>query len=171
MELVAVVLFGIVLFAHSWSLLKWTNPKLPGMIAGTVAIALLLLMAFKPVGVRYGGSGEAAALCILLPTVYAASLAGVGLWGFDPRALGFYSAFNAVGQLLLALYFGGMNPSGMVVVPGGVAIHLILLVAFGLLAVHLIMPAPATQRLTGWFLLISSLVITLLAFLGVLGLA
>jgi len=64
-----------------------------------------------------------------------------------------------------------MNPTGMVVEPGGVAIHLILLVAFELLAVHLIMPAPATQRLTGWFLLVASLVITLLAFLGVLGLA
>lgn len=170
MELVAVVLFGIVLFAHSWNLLRRTDLKLPGMIAGTVAIILLLLMAFKPVGPRYAASGEAVTLCILLPTVYAASLAAVGLWGFDPRALGYYSAFNAVGQLLLALYYGGINPGGMVVEPGGVAIHLTLFVAFGLLAAHLIITAHPLRRLTGWFFLIGSAAITFSAFLGVLGL-
>ena len=163
MEFVAVVLFGIVMFAHSWNLLRRTDLKLPGIIAGTVAIALLLLMAFKPIGLRYAASGEAVMLCILLPTVYAASLAAVGLWGFDPRALGFYSAFNAVGQLLLALYYRGINP-------GGVVIHLILVVAFGLLAAHLIITTRPIQRLTGWFFLIGSAVIAFSAFLGVLGL-
>jgi hypothetical protein len=33
----------------------------------------------------------------------------------DPRALGLYSGFNAVGQLLLAPYYGCVNPGAMVV--------------------------------------------------------
>ena len=99
-EIAVILLIGAVLFAHSWQLLGRTDLKVPSIIALTVAIVAITLVA----GMAASGFPDVGVIMPILVVVYAASLAGVGLWGFNPRALGFYSAFTAFGMLLLTLY-------------------------------------------------------------------
>jgi len=142
-SMVGILLIGAVLFAHSWQLLGRTDLKVPSIIALTVAITLVA-------GMVASGFPNVGVIMSTLVVVYAASLAGVGLWGFNPRALGFYSAFAAFGILLLMVYSFVMGEVHM-----GVG-SLILLVLFGLLAGHLIPTSQPIKMLTGWFFLVGS---------------
>ena len=166
MDALAVVLFALVLFSHSWYLLGKTDLKLPSIIAGTVSIVLILLVIFKPLSLMTGASPVSIALCLLLFTLYAASLAATGLWGFDSRALGYYSALHAFGRLLLAVSF--LSIGGMIGITAAFT-QVILVVLFILLAIHLIITTHPLQRLTGWFFLIGSVIIVLMQLMGILG--
>ena len=135
MDALAVVLFSIVLFAHSWTLLGRSDLKLTGIIGGTVAFILILLLALQPLNLMTGASPIAIALCLVLFIVYAVSLAGIGLGGFDPRVLGFYSAFHAFGRLLLVLSF--LRLGGLLGLSAAI-VQIILTILFVLLAFHLI---------------------------------
>lgn len=166
MDALAVVLFALVLFSHSWQLLGKTDLKLPGIIAGTVSIVLIFLVIFKPYNIMTGASPVSIALCLLLFTIYSASLAAIGLWGFDSKALGYYSALQAFGRILLAVSF--LSIGGMIGIAATFT-QIILVVLFSLLAIHLIINTHPLQRLTGWFFLIGSVIIVLMQFMGILG--
>ena len=142
-SMVGILLIGAVLFAHSWQLLGRTDLKVPSIIALTAAIILVA-------GIVTSGFPRVSVIMPILVVVYATSLASVGLWGFNPRALGFYSAFAAFGILLLMVYSFVMGE-----VHTGVG-SLILLVLFGLLAGHLIPTSQPIKMLTGWFFLVGS---------------
>ena len=147
-EIAVILLIGAVLFAHSWQLLGRTDLKVPSIIALTVAIVAITLVA----GMAASGFPDVGVIMPILVVVYAASLAGVGLWGFNPRALGFYSAFAAFGMLLLTLYSFVMGEAHT-----GIG-SLILLVLFGLLAGHLIPTSQPIKTVTGWFFLVGSVI-------------
>ena len=166
MDALAVVLFALVLFSHSWNLLGKTDLKLPGIIAGTVSIVLILLIMFKPLNLMTGASPVSIALCLVLFTLYAVSLAAIGLWKFDPRLLGYYSALHAFGRLLLAVSF--LSLGGMIGIAASFT-QVILVVLFILLAIHLIITTHPLQKLTGWFFLIGSVIIFLMQIMGILG--
>ena len=166
MDALAVVLFALVLFSHSWYLLGKTDLKLPSIIAGTVSIVLILLVIFKPLNLMTGASPVSIALCLVLFTLYAASLAAIGLWGFNSRVLGYYSALHAFGRLLLAVSF--LSIGGMIGISAAFT-QVILVVLFILLAIHLIITTHPLQRLTGWFFLIGSVIIFLMQIIGILG--
>ena len=166
MDALAVVLFALVLFSHSWNLLGKTDLKLPSIIAGTVSIILILLVVFKPLNLMTGASPVSIALCLMLFTLYTVSLAAIGLWGFDPRLLGYYSALHAFGRILLAVSF--LSIGGMIGIAASFT-QVILVVLFILLAIHLIITTHPLQKLTGWFFLIGSVIIFLMQIMGILG--
>jgi hypothetical protein len=166
MDALAVVLFALVLFSHSWNLLGKTDLKLPGIIAGTVSIVLILLVVFKPLNLMTGASPVSIALCLLLFTIYAVSLAAIGLWGFDSSSLGYYSALHALGRILLAVSF--LSIGGMIGIAACLT-QIILVVLFILLAIHLIITTHPLRKLTGWFFLIGSVIIFLMQLMGILG--
>ena len=142
-SMVGILLIGAVLFAHSWQLLERTDLKVPSIIALTAAIILVA-------GIVMSGFTHFSVIMPILVVVYATSLASVGLWGFNPRALGFYSAFAAFGIFLIMVYSFVMGE-----VHTGIG-SLILLVLFGLLARHLIPTSQPIKMLTGWFFLVGS---------------
>jgi hypothetical protein len=116
-------------------LLGKTDFKLPGIIYGTVSIILILLVMFKPLSLMTGASPVSIALCLVLFTTYTLSLAAIGLWGFNPRLLGYYSALQAFGRLLLAVSF--LSLGGMIGIAASFT-QVVLVVLFILLAIHLI---------------------------------
>ncbi|MSQ33183.1 MAG: hypothetical protein EXR60_02000 [Dehalococcoidia bacterium] len=167
MEAAALVVLGAIMFAHAWQLLRFTDMRLVGMIAGVGAVFLALLVFWSPLErAATMADPSATAIFVLLAAIYAASLAAVGLWGFDPRTLGFYSLFLAVGSVLLLLHFlsvpeEGEEISRSVLLSISSVIQVVL---FALLFFHLAPPFRRMQTLTGWFFLVGSI---LLAVFGI----
>ncbi len=166
MEAAALVVLGAIMFAHAWQLLRFTDMKLVGMIAGVGAVFLALLVFWSPLErAATMADPSATAVFVLLAALYAASLAAVGLWGFDPRTLGFYSLFPAVGSVLLLLHFVSVPEDGEISRSALLTISsTIQVVLFSLLFFHLAPPFRRMQTLTGWFFLVGSI---LLAVFGI----
>ena len=102
------------LWVQSWYLLGLLpNPRSLGIVAVGVAIALFAVLVFQDqlttvVTTPAGGLIEVTtpiSVLVLVWTVYAVAVAGVYLWGFEPRALGHYGLFLCVVSGLLSVYF------------------------------------------------------------------
>ena len=177
MEIVFLLLLPAALWAHAWYMLGYyTNPKTLGLIAGIVAIALLGLVLFKQDIIIVSGTEGPFTALVLVWAVYAVLIAGVGLWGFEERAVGFYSLFLWVVSLVFVGYYflGGDLLSG-----GGAAtlswllglVSLVLSVLAAFLFFYLAFPLPRLRMVTGWFFLILSIIVALLGGLLVLGIS
>lgn len=164
MEAAALVVLGAVLFAQAWNLLRFTDLKSVGVIAGVGAILLGLLVfmsPLKPAATMVDPS--ATAIFVLLAALYAAGLAAVALWGLDQRTLGFYSIFLAGVSLLLTVHFVGLGDNVDVSRSSVMTLaSIILVVLFGLQFFYLSPPFRRIQLIAGWFFLVGAVLIALL---------
>jgi hypothetical protein len=164
MEAAALVILGAVLFAHAWHLLRYTDLRASGVIAGVGAVMLGLLVFWDPLPKAATiADPSATAMLVLLGALYAAGLATVALWGLDSRPLGFYSLFAAVGLVLLTGHFVGVDERAGVSRSSVLALAaLVQVVLFGLLFFHLVPPFRKIQPIVGWFFLVGAVLIGLI---------
>lgn len=123
MEGVFLVLIGGVLFSQAWYVLgMYSEGRSMGIFVGGMGLLALgtIAFAFEPVlltGLNNGKTVSSGAQLIgqvmVMKTVivvwalYAIGVAASGLWDFDERAIGFFSAFAAVATLVPFLFFVG----------------------------------------------------------------
>lgn len=171
MEGIALILIGTAIFTHSWYLLGlYADGRTVGVIMASLAVGLVLsLFTFD---MQFLGSlsdktalngGETASLksIIIIWAVYAAAVAAHGLWDMEERATGFYSVLLTVSSIVFLLFFLQLWVSDNDVV---VALPLVIVSAMtaivgGLLFFCLAIPFLALRAVSGWAMLIQSIVI------------
>jgi hypothetical protein len=110
-----------------------------------------------------GGDPAAFAVSALVWAIYATLVAAVGLWGFDPRGLGIYSAWGAVVMIGQIIY--GVVDSSL----AGLICGIVQVIAFAMLFVHLAIPVSALKKATAWILAVVGMIHGVLAALLVFG--
>ncbi|MBC7234489.1 MAG: hypothetical protein H5T69_01515, partial [Chloroflexi bacterium] len=106
MEAVAALVLGVVVFMQAWQLFGLSESKTTGIVGAAGAIALTALVGWKPLPLLTKVAPGALAASMLIWAIYAALVAAVGLWGFDPKGLGLYSIYAAVvmiGQIIYCI--------------------------------------------------------------------
>ena len=149
MEAVAALALGVVVFMQAWQLFGLSEPKTTGIVGAAGAITLVALVAFKPLPILTGVSAAALSASALIWAVYAALVAAVGLWGFDARGLGLYSAYAAVvmiGQIVYCIVAKFTL--------AGIICGVVQLVAFALLFFYLAIPFNVLKKATAWVLVV-----------------
>ena len=100
MEAIFFVLIGAALFSSSWNLLGlYSDGRTMGLFTGALGLGSLIALSFAPM-VFVGGDADAnvlaeisiAKMLIVAWAAYAVGVGAQGLWDFDDRAIGFYSA-------------------------------------------------------------------------------
>ena len=187
MEIAFMFALSALFWTHSWQMLNvYTNPRALGIIAAGVAVLLLGLVFFGQGLIMIPEISGPFTAYVLVWVGYAAVVAALSLWGYDDRTLGFYSLFVAVVSLLYVVYFflgdgmlleagmksaTGLNPqeTGLISwVLGMAAVVFTLLTS--LMFFYLAPPFMRMRTITGWFYLVLSVVVVVLAGLVVLGL-
>jgi hypothetical protein len=164
MEVVAALALGVVVFMQAWQLFGLSESKTTGIVGAVGAITLVALVAFKPLPLLTGVSAAAFSGSALIWAVYAALVAAVGLWGFDPRGLGLYSAYAAVvtiGQIVYCI------AAQFTLV--GIICGIVQLVAFALLFCYLAIPFNALRKATAWVLVVVGPIHGILAAMMLMG--
>jgi len=189
MEGLFFILVGAALFAQSWHLLGlYSEGRTMGVFVGGIGLLMLgtfMLgssvepMLFTETGKKAGGAVKAISEAdvstsvavltsvVVVWAIYAVGVGAQGLWDFEERAIGFYSAFVAVVTLAGFAYFAGeLNPrygddvmlatSGATILLSVLASMMFFYLAFGFNVLRLV---------AGWFLLIGGGVV------GAIGLA
>ena len=116
MEGVFFTLIGAALFSQSWYVLGlYAEGRTMGVFVGGLGLISLGAITFTPMLLT--GEGVSTAnnlaeisiikLLIIVWALYAVGVAAQGLWDFDERAIGFYSAFLAAASLVPFIYFVG----------------------------------------------------------------
>ena len=121
MEGVFLVLIGGALFSQAWYVLgMYSEGRTMGIFVGGLGLLALgtVVFAFEPTLLTGVKSGKVVAdasavleqstvlkLVIVGWALYAAGIGAHGLWDFDERAVGFYSAFLAVATAVPFFYF------------------------------------------------------------------
>jgi hypothetical protein len=96
-----------------------------------------------------GVSAASFSVSMLTWAVYATLVAAVGLWDFDPRGLGLYSAWAAV-AMLGQIVFSVVTKFSLT----GVICGSIQFVAFAMLFFFLAIPFKGLKRATAWVLVV-----------------
>ena len=185
MEGLALILIGGALFAQSWNILGlYSDGRMVGAFVAALGLAALLTLVMDPIVLigsnlelmaKLGGdAGDANPLAeltvmkmvIVLWAVYAVGVGAQSIWDYEERAIGLYSAFLAVGTVVVFLFFAITlaAPYGAAVWIGLSAATLILSVLAGLVFFYLTVPFNVLRLVAGWFLLIGSLVIALIGW-------
>ena len=185
MEGLALILIGGALFAQSWNILGlYSDGRMVGAFVAALGLAVLLTLVMDPIVLigsnlelmaKLGGdAGDANPLAeltvmkmvIVLWAVYAVGVGAQSIWAYEERAIGLYSAFLAVGTLVVFLFFAITlaAPYGAAVWIGLSAATLILSVLAGLVFFYLTVPFNVLRLVVGWFLLIGSLVVALIGW-------
>ena len=171
MEGIALILIGAAIFSHSWHLLGlYADARTVGVIMAAAALGLVLtLFAAQPQFL--GGMGDNAAVRLgeitvlqtaaLAWAIYAAAVAAHCVWDMEERAIGFYSVLLVAASVVSLLFFL------QVWLPDGDSFALIVLVISsamlalvgGLLFFTLAFPFPALRSVSGWAMLIQSIII------------
>jgi len=149
MAVVAGLILGVVMFMHAWQLFGFSAPKTTGIVGAAGAILLALLLALKPLPLLTPASPTALSASIVIWAVYAALVAGVGLWGLDPRGLGFYSAYGAavmIGQIVYCI-IPAFSLAGLIC-------GVVQFIAFAMLFFYLAIPFDVLREATAWVLVI-----------------
>ena len=133
------------------------GPKTVGLVAGVGALALASLAIFRPLNVLTKSEPEAIATATFVLAIYAALVAAVGLWDFDPRGLGWYSGFAAL-SMLGQIY----STSVVAYTLAGIIEGIVLFVAFGVVFLYLALRMESLRALTAWVLLIGAAVLWVL---------
>lgn len=148
METVAALALGIVVFMQGLQILDLSAAKTSGIIGAAGAIVLIALMALKPLPLLLaGGSLSAFSTSMLVWALYATLVAAVGLWGFDARGLGYFSAYGAIAMLLQVLYCIVTKTS-----PIGIICGITQFIAFAMLFFYLALPMKGLKKATAWVL-------------------
>jgi hypothetical protein len=169
MEAVFFVLIGVALFSHSWHLLGlYPDGRTMGLFTGGLGLASLIAISFAPM-VLVGGDPDANVLAetniikllIVAWAGYAIGVGAQGLWEFDDRAIGFYSAILTAISAVAFIYFAVnmANAYGNDVLIALSAATLLLSVMAGIMFFYLAIPFNGLRLVAGWFLLVGSAVV------------
>jgi hypothetical protein len=174
MEALFFVLIGAALFSHSWSLLGlYHEGRTMGLYVGGLGlVALIALM--LPTMLLVGGPADSNVVVetnvmkvlIILWAGYAIGVGAHGLWEFDDRAIGFYSAFLFAGSLIAVVYYA-IELNGVYgddVWIGLSAAPLVLTVLAAMLFFYLAIPFIALRKVAGWFILVGSIAVAGVGF-------
>ena len=115
MEPIFFILIGAALFSQSWYVLGlFSEGRTMGVFVGGLGLLSLAALTLTPMLLTGGDRGMEARLLaettvmktlIGVWAVYAIGVGAHGLWDFEDRAIGFYSAFLAVATLVTFIYF------------------------------------------------------------------
>ena len=170
MEAVFFVLIGAALFSSSWNLLGlYSDGRTMGLFTGALGLGSLTALSFAPM-VFVGGDADANVLAeisitkmlIVAWAAYAVGVGAQGLWDFDDRAIGFYSAILTA-ITAVAFFYYAANLGGAYGEDAALAVSaalLILSVLAGIVFFYLAVPFNALRLVAGWFLLVGSVVLT-----------
>jgi hypothetical protein len=169
MEAVFFVLIGLALFSHSWNLLGlYPDGRTMGLFTGALGLGSLIAITFAPM-VLVGGDPDANVLAetniikmlIVAWAGYAVGVGAQGLWDFDDRAIGFYSAILTAISAVALFYFAAnlADAYGNDVTIAMSAATLLLSILAGMVFFYLAVPFNALRQVAGWFLLVGSVVI------------
>ena len=180
MEGIFLVLIGAAIFCHSWSLLgMYHEGRTMGTFVGGLGLVALISLTMAPMVLTATDAGGAAIaaqdfaaqinitkLLIILWVGYAAGVAANGIWEFDERVTGYYSAFLFVGSLVAMLYYAieleGVYGDDVWIGLSAAALVLTLLSA--ILFFYLAIPFIALRKVAGWFMLIGSIPVAGIGF-------
>ena len=113
MEGISLVLVGASMFAHSWYLLGlYPEGRTMGIYVAALGLAALIAMTFAPqllIG-QASGPGPLAELIVMKMLIiiwvgHAVGVGAQGIWEFDERALGFYSAVVTATSVVALIFF------------------------------------------------------------------
>ncbi len=171
MEGIALILIGTAIFSHSWHLLGlYTDGRTVGVIMAGLALGLLLsLFTFQPQflsevsanGTIQDGAMTSLRTLIVIWAIYAGVVAAQGLWDMEDRALGFYSVLLTVAGIVILLFFLQVWIDGakdVLMLPLVISSAMLSLVG-ALQFFQMAFPFPALRSVTGWAMLIQSIVI------------
>ena len=170
MEAVFFVLIGAALFSSSWNLLGlYSDGRTMGLFTGALGLGSLIALSFAPM-VFVGGDADAnvlaeisiAKMLIVAWAAYAVGVGAQGLWDFDDRAIGFYSAIlTAITAVAFFYYAANLGRAyGEDAALAVSAALLVLSVLAGMVFFYLAVPFNALRLVAGWFLLVGSVVVT-----------
>ena len=185
MEGLALVLIGGALFAQSWNFLGlYSDGRTVGAIVGALGLAALLTLVLAPM-VLIGGNealmtelkGNIAKanplaeltvmkMLIILWAAYAIGVGTQGIWDYEERAIGLYSAFLSAGTAVAFFYFATQlfNAYGDAVAISLSAATLVLSIVAGMVFFYLTVPFTVLRLVSGWFLLVGSIAVTGVGF-------
>ena len=190
MEGLFLVLIGGVLFSQAWYVLgMYSEGRSMGIFVGGMGLLALgtVVFAFDPVlltgldnGKTVAGGAQVLGQITVMKTVivvwalYAIGVAASGLWDFDERAIGFYSAFAAIATLVPFLFFVGELErvyGGMVWLSLSGATLILAMVA-AVMFFYQALQFNGLRLLSGWSLLIGGIAVggIGLAIVGFVGL-
>ena len=159
MEAVFFVLIGLALYPDGRTM---------GLFTGALGLGSLIAITFAPM-VLVGGDPDANVLAetniikmlIVAWAGYAVGVGAQGLWDFDDRAIGFYSAILTAISAVALFYFAAnlADAYGNDVTIAMSAATLLLSILAGMLFFYLAVPFNALRQVAGWFLLVGSVVI------------
>lgn len=165
MEAVTALALGIVVFMQGLQILGLSAPKTTGIVGAAGAIVLIALIALKPFPMLMAGASAAAfSTSMLIWAVYATLVAAVGLWDFDPRGLGLYSAMAAI-AMLGQVVFSIVTKFSLT----GIICGTIQFIAFAMLFFYLAIPFKALKKATAWVLVVVGPIHGILAVLLLAG--
>ncbi len=180
MEGIFLVLIGAAIFCHSWSLLGlYHEGRTMGTFVGGLGLVALISLTVAPMVLTARDANGAAispenvaahinvtTILIILWVGYAAGVAANGIWEFDERATGYYSAFLFVGSLVALIYYAieleGVYGDGVWF--GLSAAALVLTILSATLFFYLAIPFIALRKVAGWFMLVGSIVVAGIGF-------
>ncbi len=174
MEALFLVLIGAALFSHSWSLLGlYHEGRTMGLYVGGLGLVTLIALMLAPM-LLVGGQPDSDVVVetnvmkvlIILWAGYAIGVGAHGLWEFDDRAIGFYSAFLFAGSLIALVYYA-IELNGVYgddVWFGVSAAFLVLTVLAAMLFFYLAIPFIALRKVAGWFILVGSIAVAGVGF-------
>lgn len=181
MEGLFLLLIGAALFSQSWYILGlYSEGRTMGILVGGLGILALGAVFIQPVLLNGTGTGivspeenlaELTVMKALIVTwgLYAIAVAAHGLWDFDERAIGFYSAFLAVATAMSFIYYANprigsladqYNESVWLSLSGAT---LVLTVLAGMMFFTLGFRFQGLRAVAGWFALLGGAVV---AFIG-----
>ena len=181
MEGLALVLIGGALFAQSWNFLGlYPDGRAVGTIVGALGLAALITLVLDPMVLigdnlelmeQLGGDVKDAnplaeltvmKMLIIMWAAYAVGVGAQGIWDYDERALGLYSASLTAGSAVAFFYFATQlfDAYGDAVTIGLSAATLVLSVLAGMVFFYLTMPFTVLRLVAGWFLLVGSLAVS-----------
>ena len=186
MEGLFFILVGAALFSQAWYVLGlYSEGRTMGVFVGGLGVLLLAALVtaesmFDPMMIT--GEGKAIVLAenhlaeltmmktvIVLWALYAIGVGAHGLFDFDDRAIGFYSAILAVATLFSFIYFaveleGRYGEGTWLAISGGT---LILTILAGMMFFALSFAFSALRVVSGWFLLIGGSAVAAIGLLVV----
>lgn len=180
MEGVFFVLIAAALFSHSWHLLGlYHEGRTVGLYTAGLGLVSLIALTLAPMVLSASGSAASAGapdvlagttmmkVLIILWAGYAVGVGAQGLWEFDERAIGFYTAFLAVASAVAFVFFGieledrGVGQEVWLAMSGA---FLVLTILAATLFFYMAIPFRALRKVAGWFVLLGSLAVAGLGF-------
>lgn len=176
MEGIFFLLIGAALFSQAWNVLGlYSEGRTMGMFGmglGVIALGTIMFgTTITPTLISGEGSTEllmALTALIVLWAVYAVVVGAQSIWDTDPRAVGFYSVFLAIGSLVVFLIFAlSMAEGGVFEHSTGIwlamsAVPLLLTIISTATFFYLAFELQVLRLVTGWLMLLGSSVVGLL---------